>query len=466
MSQSRRRPMSSGEVASVLCVLLVLWVLPAAGQVRVSTIQEAIERWTPETQVYVMGDVGLQDAALADLEAWLKDRPWTVLLVQDATGQRFQGVDGVVREGVDAIEYGTGQGIARASGFEPDGAILSIVLAQRALYYTAGTARDLRGLGEEAFQGNLDQWAIAALRNGGDIASAVKDTVTNVDSLLAQAIAGEREGHDQITPVENAVWSSETAVRRAEATELAVRFLYVVALLTLAWLAWFLNRRRRPVKEEAESLLATRQTALDRKLEVLFGELEQKVARLVGPVSGRFEGETEELARQVRSDVGSLAILWTSAHAVLEQARERIRPRRPWPALRNLFFPGNYIRGLALLRDEPVPFDPAEGLPRLFGGERTWRDDLLGDLAGYEPFRKSFEELVEELNSRAARAVAALDGLEACLAELPPLLKKTHERILAGRLPEGLPFRGGRRGRSLPGAGAVLRGHSPRPRRP
>lgn len=571
MSQLRRRSLSPAEVVAVL---FLLSAFPAAGQVRVSTIQETIERWKPEAHIYVMGDVGLQDAALADLEAWLKDRQWTVLLVQDAAGQQFQEVGGGIRGEQEAIEYGTGQGIARAPGFAPDGAILSIVLAQRALYYTAGPERDSRGLGEAAFRDNLDQWAIAALRNGGDLVSAVKDTVTNVDTRLEWAIFQEQaqaaemlaqarrqieaaeaaitlveekaaalrsapphpqeglalpgtaplreeterarsllekspvdarqvadqviwnaealkgridlypagavtldglrnrlqrlERHEfaeggrneirhasqvlagahelyrradpdyvrQLDQSEAALSHAEAAVRRAEEQE-AFRsslfsFLGLILLSVLVRIAWRLNRRRRPVKKEAESLLASWQTALDRKLEVLFGELEQRVGWLVGPVSGdgrRFSGETAELARQVRSDVGSLAILWTSAHAVLEQARERIRPRRPWPVLRNLFFAGNYRRGLALLRDEPVPFDPVEGLPRLFEGERTWRDDLLGNLTDYEPFRKSFEELMEEFHSRAARAAGALDELEAALNELPPLLKKAHERI-------------------------------------
>lgn len=444
MNPSRRFWVSSGVVVPVL---FLLSALPAAGQARVSTIQEVIDGWSPETHVWVIGDVGLPEGTLAELEAWLEGRHWTVLLVEDAAGQRFQDASGTMREAQEAIKYGTGQGITRAPGFagqvhsdigEPDGAILSIVLAQRVLYYSGSRAQDSRGMGEAAFQGDLDRWAIAALRNGRDVVAAVQDTVTNVDARLAQAIVGEREQAAQLREESlRRIEEAEAAVRRAERQaelrrDFFLTFLGFCLLGALTWLAWLLNRRRRPVKEEAEALLASWQTALDRKLEALFGELERRVKRLAGPVSGdgrRFAGETAELARQARSDVGSLTILWTSARAVLEQARERIRPRRPGPALYNLFLPGNYLRGLALLRDEPVPFDPAEGLPRLFRGERTWRDDLLGDLAGYQPFRKSFAELVEEFHTRAARAAGALDELEAALRELPPLLEKTHERI-------------------------------------
>lgn len=570
MSQLRRLWVSSGGVVPVL--LLLLSALPARGQARVSTIGEVIDGWSPETHLYVLGDVDLQEPVLAELEAWLKDRHWTVLLVQDAAGQRFRDVDGVLHLDQEAVRYGAGQGITRAPGFagqvhpdtkEPDGAILSILLAQRTLYYSGSQAQDSRGMGETAFQGDLDQWAIAALRNGGDVVSAVKNTVMNVDARLAGAIGEEREqaarylawgrrrvsdaetqaalleanaaalpaaarpdtgslrqgieraqalldeekaaeaiallesvfqeirlqqsnidlyrvytdrlaeyqaqldrlrsrrtlddaarreirkasrivaaardehrragiGGEQVDRAGEAVRSAEDAARRAEGLKVLFGFLGLALLGALAGYARFLNRRRRPVKEEAEALLASWQTALDRKLEALVGELEPRVERRIGPVSGdgrRFAGETDRLARQVRSDVGSLTILWTSARSVLEQAAERIRPRRPGPILYNLLFPGSYLRGLALLRDEPVPFDPADGLPRLFGSERTWREDLLGDLASYEPFRKSFEELTEELHTRAARAAGALDELEASLHELPLLAEKTHERI-------------------------------------
>ena len=106
MSQLRRFGLSSGVVVSVL---LFLSCLPAAGQARVSTIQEVVAGWKPETHLYVLGDVGLDGEALTELEAWLEDLHWTVLLVQDAAGQQFRDEDGVVWSGEEAVEFGTGQ---------------------------------------------------------------------------------------------------------------------------------------------------------------------------------------------------------------------------------------------------------------------------------------------------------------------------------------------------------------------
>ena len=52
MSQRRRLGLSSGVVVSVLLLGLAV---PAAGQVRLSTIQEVVDGWKPEAHLYVLG---------------------------------------------------------------------------------------------------------------------------------------------------------------------------------------------------------------------------------------------------------------------------------------------------------------------------------------------------------------------------------------------------------------------------
>lgn len=554
-----------------------------ADVVRADTIQEVLSLWKPEVHLYVLGDVGLEEDALEELAGWLDGRHWTVLLVGDASGQTYQDAGGLTREGVDAIEYGTGQGIPRQRGFstqihprtqEADGAIFTIVLAQRTFFYTGSAAQDSRGLGEDRFRDNLDHWAIDAMRSGGDIGRAVRDTVGQIDAQLGSAIAQEErllqqslatarsafqlaaqtlitlektsaafhEAHPGLSGpltrpdlpelrqalaraesalVADPLWAARaaeavrvraveqvrsideypavgraleearlrladlekrersrvasgslttarqlldaardlhasaspgspekldaarsaldaaeqeiyTADRQAARARTVFRTLLLLLALGLLVLAWYLHHRRRGIQHEAEELLADWRTALDRKLEVLFNEMEQRVARFVGPAGGAgrrpWTGATLSLAEQIRADVGSLAILWTSANSFLEKAEALIHARGPG-ALYNLFFPGKYRQGLALLQHEPVPFDPADGLPRLFGQERTWRDDLLGDLASYEPFQKSFPEIVEELNLRAVRATEALDLIERSVVRGPADLDGTGDRI-------------------------------------
>ena len=553
------------------------------GYLRTGTIGDVLARWRPDVHLYVLGDVGLEDDALRELAAWLDGRHWTVLLVQDATGQTYKGFDWQTYTGEGAIEYGTGQGIPKRPGFleqvhprtqEPNGAIFTIVLAQRSFFYTASAAQDNRALGEGSFQGNLDQWAIEAMRSGAGIPQAVRDTVTHIDARVDEAIEREalesrqarenvrrslqsavdevnrleelaaglrkayprldgplahpdieklrqqvaeaepwldsdpqrvvqtansvrmqaatqiaaieaypsigkalaeaeaqlaalqrreragaalleldtarqmltraRELYDQGAPsydnllseAGRHLFTAEQAISKADrlaasGRALAIFFLIFLGMALLGT-GFVLNLRRRGVRKEAGQLLAAWRNALDEKLGALLDELEQRVARFVGPASGEgqrpWAGETLRWAEQIRADVGSLYILWTSANSVLQKAEALIHASG-LGAVSNFFLPGKYRQGIALLKDEPVPFDPASGLPKLFGSERTWRDDLLGDLASYEPFSKSFQDLVGELDLRARRAAEALSLIEAAVLQGPSLLEQTGEKI-------------------------------------
>ena len=529
------------------------------------SVRELVSGWTPRTHLYVLGDVGLEPEVLSDLEERLAGTHWTVVLVADASGETWKDVEGIVREGADAVEYGIA-GIRRRKGFagqlhpttgEPDGTVLGIVLAQRALYYSSSQAQEARGLGDDTFAGNLDQPAIQALRNGGDVVGAITGTIENVDRQLAAKIeearaaaerqqrqaqqavekvaaelaaletevaalrrsfpsldgpvvrpdlagftasvaearaaagtdparasrlarvvgqkveaalavaraypkdgetlvaasatldrlagrpgaasatpqiaaareavakarelwqAGEPAYRQRLDRAKEAVAAAERAVDQAEAGALLLKscLFAVLAFLGLAALVllWLASRRRRPAKLEATALLASWRQALDRKLEALVDELEQRMERWVGPVTGEgrraWRGETQRLADGIRADVGSLAILWTSANGVLAKAQALVEPGG-LAALGNLVRSGRYRRATALLKDEPVAFDPGEGLPAIFGGERTWRDDLLGGLQSYQPFSKSFAELIAEFDERARSAADALEKVE------------------------------------------------------
>jgi hypothetical protein len=55
----------------------------------VGTIGEVISRWKPDVHLYVLGDVGLDEETLSELAAWLAGKHWTVLLVEDASGETY-----------------------------------------------------------------------------------------------------------------------------------------------------------------------------------------------------------------------------------------------------------------------------------------------------------------------------------------------------------------------------------------
>ena len=164
-------------------------------------------------------------------------------------------------------------------------------------------------------------------------------------SAARQKLIRARELYDRGTPgydqplseARDSLFYAELAISRADSRATLGRalevFFFTFLGAALLGTGFVLNRRRRGVRREAEQLLAAWRNALDEKLGALLDELEQRVARFVGPASGEgqrpWSGETLVWAGQIRADVGSLYILWTSANNVLQQAEALIRASGP-----------------------------------------------------------------------------------------------------------------------------------------
>lgn len=167
------------------------------------SIKKVVAKWTADQHLYVHGDIGVGKAQLAELEEWLdKNGPhWTVVLMQEAETQLFMSADARKYTGMDAVEYALGYGLNNRTGFgklkhpvtdEADGTVFVLFLKERKFSYFASEAQDRRKLGEAHWIGELDQPAFRAMRAGGRIIDAVKDTVTSINSKLEQAIQTEK----------------------------------------------------------------------------------------------------------------------------------------------------------------------------------------------------------------------------------------------------------------------------------
>jgi len=93
-----------------------------------------------------------------------------------------------------AVEHALGKGCSNQTGFgdlkdsrtgKANGAVFVLFLKERKFSYFASAAFDKRGLGECYWIGRLDKPAINAMRNGGRIVDAVKDTVTSISNPLS-----------------------------------------------------------------------------------------------------------------------------------------------------------------------------------------------------------------------------------------------------------------------------------------
>ena len=192
-----------------LLLLLVSCALPGFAQVssqtRAVTINSAVDvvnQWTPTQHLYVKGDLGVSPERLSALEAWLHDHAphWTVVLMHDVVDERFTTADGRRFVGLDAVNHALGHGLANRTAFgelehpqthERDGAVFALFLRERAFSYYGSDAQDRRSLGESHWVGELDRPAFRAMRGGGRIVDAVKDTINTINSRLEQVILEE-----------------------------------------------------------------------------------------------------------------------------------------------------------------------------------------------------------------------------------------------------------------------------------
>jgi uncharacterized membrane protein YgcG len=206
-------------------LLSLVAVQVVAGEVvRVSRGVEIPEEWRADRTLYVKGDLGIPVDRLEGLELWLKENApnWTVVLMRDAQGEEYRDVAGEVFYGMDAVEHAMGKRLPAETAFgemvhpvtkEKNGAYFILYLEERKLAYHASEAYDRRRLGEDHWIGNLDAAAIAAMRGGGRVIDAARDTVTSIDRELERRVRAEIDERER---------EAERARRLKEETAVAI----------------------------------------------------------------------------------------------------------------------------------------------------------------------------------------------------------------------------------------------------
>ena len=207
---------------------------------RFRSINEVIEKWSQDRQLYVHGTIGVGDAQLRELGEWLRANGphWVVVLMDNAEGQTYTSQQGIVLNEMDAVEMALGKGLSNLTDFgkqvhpetkESDGCVFVIYLKERKFAYFASDAQDTRDLGEAHWIGDLDQPAVRAMRSGGRVIDAVKDTVKTVNGKLSRAIAAEKNAQlqraqqrqRQVAQVKNELAELRVTIGEVEAAGLA-----------------------------------------------------------------------------------------------------------------------------------------------------------------------------------------------------------------------------------------------------
>ncbi len=212
------QPVCTQPISWLLALIAVMCLTPAgtcwaqresaAFVTRFSRIDEVIEKWSPERQLFVQGNIGVGDAQLQGLAEWLRTNGphWTIVLMETARGQDYKSAQGDRSRDMDAVEAALGIGLSNRTNFgklvnaetnESDGAVFVLFLQERKFSYFASDAQDTRDLGEAHWVDELDQSARRAMRSGGRIVDAVKDTVKSINDRLNRVIAAEKNAQAQ-----------------------------------------------------------------------------------------------------------------------------------------------------------------------------------------------------------------------------------------------------------------------------
>lgn len=162
-----------------------------------------VEAWNPNQHLYVKGELGVPTETLDRLEQWLDDegQNWTVLLTQNSSGETYRDASGDNYKQIDAVEHALIKGLQARTKFgelrhpetnQRNGALLIIYLKERQFSYYGSDHYSANGAPPGQWANGLDSEAKKAMRSGGRIVDAVKNTVTSIDRKVMSTISNRK----------------------------------------------------------------------------------------------------------------------------------------------------------------------------------------------------------------------------------------------------------------------------------
>lgn len=268
---------------------------------RVESAADLVANWTEGQHLYVKGELGVSEHQLSLLELWLdaNGTNWVVLLLENADEEVYVDSTGREHRGLDAVEYALGQGLPNQTPFnqwidprtsESNGAIFILFLKERKFSYFGSTAQDRRGLGEASWADRLDAPAKQAMREGGRIVDAVKQTVSSINDRLQQRITAEIAAEEKRVAEEQA--ARELAMK--ESNELVRSAAEALGQFQLR-IAEFRQQNPALIGDLAHPDVRQFETVLNSARAALEKEVSREATRLAGQLLQRLAILTEAL---------------------------------------------------------------------------------------------------------------------------------------------------------------------------
>jgi hypothetical protein len=195
-----------------------------------------IDQWTDDQHLYVDGDLKLAPTELADLEKWLDQAApnWTVLLAENSRDERYRSAFGHGLRGLDAVEEALTNGLQAKTNFGElrnpktrllNGAVFILFLNEKKFSYFGGEHYSRNGASPKRFAGTLDGEARKAMRDGGRIVDAVKNTITLIDKKVRDTLTARERS--RLTQIEEA--KQEVKQLQSRLVEVSEKHAFIVS---------------------------------------------------------------------------------------------------------------------------------------------------------------------------------------------------------------------------------------------
>lgn len=354
----------------------------ASALARVDDPDAAIEAYARGARLALAGEVPLQEQKARKLAADIAARGnWFAVVVARSSGTGRGTLEALAPASSSwAQKLGKELRAKTSFGEDPLDSIFLITLEPRGLRLLLGTGFTAHDISEG--DASLIEPARSALRDGLRIDDAVRDTIERIE-----------------------------ARRRASA-----RLPWLIgggaglgfAGLLAAGAVARRRKRRRAIQryDEWSKIFDAQQGAL----------VELKRWGAILSQNPRYRGRTKELAESIVEDVQHVALIRGGALEALDQAKQLIWPSGSASAM-NLVTGWRYAKALEVMSRAKVRFNADGDLARALRGEPLQGGELESIWTGAKKVRResrTFDELIEELNTRAQRVDSVVKHIQKC----------------------------------------------------